>query len=80
MAQVQHLVLALSSMAAVLEDEWILGSLAEQQQLLEVFRTMIALSADLAVLDLSKPDQKTCNDLLTYWEDTKDTFFVVTGT
>ena len=56
-----------------------MGSLAEQQQLLEVYRTSLALSADLAVLDLKKIDRRTCSDLLAYWEDTKDTFFVVSG-
>lgn len=74
---VQHLTLALSSMAAVLEEEWLSGSLAEQKQLLDVYRTMIALSADLAFLDLEKFEGKTCNDLLTYWESIKDAFFVV---
>ena len=78
-APISHLTLALSSMATVLEEEWLSGCLAEQQQLLEVYRSMIALSADLALLELSKIDRRTCQDLLTYWEDTDDTFFVVAG-
>lgn len=77
LAPVPHLVLGLSSMVTVLEEEWLSGSLEEQRQLLEVYRTVIALSADLAVLDLRTIDRKTCNDLLTYWEDTDDMFFVV---
>lgn len=77
LAPVSHLVLGLSSMVTVLEEEWLSGSLEEQRQLLEVYRTMIALSSDLAVLDLREIDRRTCNDLLAYWEDTKDTFFVV---
>lgn len=76
-ASVQHLTLALASMAAVLEQEWLSGSLAEQQQLLEVYRSMIALSADLAVLDLGTAKRKTCTDLLAYWQRTNDAFFVV---
>lgn len=78
LASVPHLTLALSSMATALEGEWLSGSLAEQQQLLEIYRTLLALSADLAVMDLTELDRKTCSDLLTYWEDTKDAFFVVT--
>lgn len=78
-APVPHLTLALSSMAAVLEEEWLMGSLQEQQELLEIYRSMIALSADLAVLELSNLDHKTCQDLLAYWQDTDDAFFVVRG-
>ncbi|WP_299146635.1 hypothetical protein [uncultured Tateyamaria sp.] len=79
LAPVPHLTLALSSMVAVLEEEWLMGSLAEQQQLLEVYRTLLALSADLAVLDLKMFERKTCSDLLAYWWDTEDKYFVVSG-
>lgn len=76
-APVQYLTLALASMASVLEEQWLSGSLAEQHRLLDVYRTMIALSADLAVLDLDTSERKTCMDLLAHWEDTVDPFFVV---
>lgn len=79
LAPVANLTLAFASMTAVLEDEWLCGSLAEQQQLLEVYRTMVALSADLAVLESVQSNRRTCNDLLTYWEETEDKFFFVMG-
>ncbi len=79
LAPVQHLTLALSSIAAVLEGEWLSGSLSEQTQLLDVYRTMVALSADIALLDLGRLDQKTCSDLLIHWGKTEDAFFVVGG-
>ncbi|WP_415400781.1 hypothetical protein [Tateyamaria sp. SN3-11] len=76
---VQYLLLALSSMSAALEEEWLHGSLFQQDQLLEVYRTMVALSADIAVMGLTSSKGLQCSDLLTYWEDLKDTFFIVRG-
>lgn len=78
LAPVPNLTLALSSMAVVLEREWLSEALPAQKQLLEVYRTTIALSADLAVLDIANSSCKTCGDLLAYWEETNDAFFVVT--
>lgn len=79
LAPVPHLILAFSSMAATLEENWFSGSLTEQQQLLEIYRTMVALSADLAALDLQNTSLKTCADLLTFWKDNKDPFFAIKG-
>lgn len=78
-APASYLILALSSMAVTLEEEWLRGTLADQRQLLDVYRAMIALSADLAALDLRNLDRETCNDLLIYWQGTEDPFFVVAG-
>ena len=76
-AKVPNLTLALASMAAVLEEEWLSGTVAEQEQLLDVYRTMIGLSADLAYLELADVKREKCSDLLAFWQKTKDKFFVV---
>lgn len=74
---VHYLSLALASMAAALEEEWSRGSLFQQRQLLEVYRTMVALSADIAVIGLASAKELRCSDLLTYWAAIKDPFFFV---
>jgi len=76
-APVQYLTLALASMTAVLEPEWQAGSLPEKRGLLELYRTVVALSADIAVMDLNSSGHLLCIDLLTHWAETKDTFFSV---
>lgn len=73
--RVQYLSLALASLTATLEAEWLSGTLLQQSSLLEVYRTGVALTADIAVLELTAPQGLCCADLLNHWAKTNDTFF-----
>ena len=74
-APVADLTLALASLAATLDEGFVFASLREDPALHEVYRTVTALSADLAAMQVTAVAAHCCQDLLHYWAVMDDPFF-----
>ena len=77
---VHYLMLALSSAASALEDNWPIADRLNQRHLLDLYRAGAAVSADIALHGVLGQNCATCGQLLSYWQTDPDPYFDVAGT
>ena len=72
---VEYLVLSLSSAASAMEESWPLADRLNQAHLLDLYRSVSAVAADIAMHNLAGRECRNCGDLLRHWRGADDGYF-----
>ncbi|MEO1019591.1 MAG: hypothetical protein AAFY56_18160 [Pseudomonadota bacterium] len=70
-----YLILALVSIAAVLDNEDESEILKPFERALELYRAVAVISSELATLEALGKPLTTCGELLAHWQNTDDKYF-----